>query len=149
MDRLRNKVIIVTGSSSGFGRGIAKACAAEGAKVVISDLKEQPNAGGFKDDADLTTVESIHRQGGEAHYVGCDVTQSSQVADLVAETVRTFGRLDVMVNNAGVYRAGKRLHEFGEEDLDICSNVNAKGTFSAPKKRSSSSWLRTRARRPI
>jgi NAD(P)-dependent dehydrogenase (short-subunit alcohol dehydrogenase family) len=129
MARLQDKVVIVTGSSSGFGRGIAKACAAEGAKVVVSDLKEQPNAGGFEDDPDLTTVESIHQQGGEARYVGCDVTQSSQVADLVAETVGTFGRLDVMVNNAGVYRAGMRLHEFSEEDLDICFNVNAKGTF--------------------
>jgi NAD(P)-dependent dehydrogenase (short-subunit alcohol dehydrogenase family) len=129
MARLQDKVVIVTGSSSGFGRGIAKACAAEGAKVVVSDVHENPNAGGFEDDAALTTAEAIQKAGGQAVYVGCDVTRSVEVANLVAETVKAYGRLDVMVNNAGVYRAGKRLHEFTEEDLDICFDVNAKGTF--------------------
>ena len=129
MARLQDKVIMITGSSSGFGRGIAKACAAEGAKIVISDVHENPNAGGFEDDAALTTAEAIHKAGGQAVYVGCDVTKSDQVANLVAEAVTAFGRLDVMINNAGVYRVGKRLHEFTEEDLDVCFDVNAKGTF--------------------
>lgn len=129
MARLPGKVIIVTGSSSGFGRGIAKACAAEGAKVVVSDVHESPNSGGFEDDADLTTTEAIMRAGGLATYVGCDVTVSSHVSHLVTETVRTYGRLDVMINNAGVYRNGKRLHEFSEADLDACLDVNVKGTF--------------------
>ena len=57
------------------------------------------------------------------------MTRSEQVAKLIAEAVRAFGRLDVMVNNAGIYRNGKRLHEFSEEDLDVCFDVNAKGTF--------------------
>jgi NAD(P)-dependent dehydrogenase (short-subunit alcohol dehydrogenase family) len=129
MARLEDKVVIVTGSSSGFGRGIAKACAAEGAKIVVSDVHEKPNTGGFEDDAGLTTVETIEKAGGQAVYVNCDVTKSDQVAALVAEAVEAFGRLDVMVNNAGVYRAGKRLHEFSEADLDVCFDVNAKGTF--------------------
>lgn len=129
MARLQDKVIIVTGSSSGFGRGIAKACAAEGAKIVVSDVHEKPNTGGFEDDPGLTTVEAIEKAGGQAVYVGCDVTRSDEVAALVAGAVDAFGRLDVMVNNAGVYRAGKRLHEFTEEDLDVCFDVNAKGTF--------------------
>ena len=129
MNRLQDKVIVVTGSSSGFGRAIAKACAAEGAKLVISDVHENPNSGGFEDDAQLTTVEAIQKDGGQAVYVGCDVTRSDQVANLVAQAVAAFGRLDVMVNNAGVYRNGKRLHEFSEADLDVCFDVNAKGTF--------------------
>lgn len=129
MARLQGKVVVVTGSSSGFGRGIAKACAAEGAKIVVSDVHENPNTGGFEDDADLTTVEAIQKAGGQAVYVGCDVTRSAEVANLVAEAVKAFGRLDVMINNAGVYRAGKRLHEFTEEDLDVCFDVNATGTF--------------------
>ncbi|MGH3407045.1 MAG: SDR family NAD(P)-dependent oxidoreductase, partial [Streptosporangiaceae bacterium] len=119
----------MTGSSSGFGRGIAKACAAEGAKIVVSDVHESPNAGGFEDDADLTTTEAIRQAGGQATYISCDVTVSGQVSRLVAETVRTYGRLDVMINNAGVYRNGKRLHEFSEADLDACLDVNVKGTF--------------------
>jgi NAD(P)-dependent dehydrogenase (short-subunit alcohol dehydrogenase family) len=129
MPRLQDKVVIVTGSSSGFGRGIAKMCAAEGAKIVVSDVHEKPNTGGFEGDADLTTVKAIEKADGRAIYVNCDVTKSDEVANLVAETVNAFGRLDVMINNAGVYRNGKRLHEFSEADLDFCFNVNAKGTF--------------------
>lgn len=129
MARLQDKVVVVTGSASGFGRGIAVACAREGAKVVVSDVHEKPNTGGFETDGNLTTVEAIEKAGGRAVYVGADVTKSDQVANLVARTVETYGRLDVMVNNAGVYRNGKRLHEFSEEDLDVCFDVNAKGTF--------------------
>ena len=133
MPRLQNKVVVVTGASSGFGRGIAKACAAEGASVVVSDVHENPNTGGFEDDAALTTVDAIEKLGGTAIYVGCDVTQEDQVDTLIAETVRAFGRIDVMVNNAGVYRSGKRLHEFAAADLDACFEVNVKGTFFGAK----------------
>jgi NAD(P)-dependent dehydrogenase (short-subunit alcohol dehydrogenase family) len=131
--KLQDKVVVVTGASSGFGRAIAKACAAEGAKVVVSDVHENPNAGGFEDDAALTTVEAIEKLGGAGTYVGCDVTKEDQVERLVAETVRAYGRIDVMVNNAGVYRNGKRLHEFDEADLDVCYEVNVKGTFFGAK----------------
>jgi NAD(P)-dependent dehydrogenase (short-subunit alcohol dehydrogenase family) len=133
MARLQDKVIVVTGASSGFGRGIAKAYAAEGAKVVVSDVHENPNAGGFEADSGLTTVEAIEKAGGTATYIGCDVTKEDQVDHLVAETVRAFGRLDVIVNNAGVYRNGKRLHEFDVADLDICFDVNVRGTFFGSK----------------
>jgi NAD(P)-dependent dehydrogenase (short-subunit alcohol dehydrogenase family) len=129
VNRVQGKVVVVTGASSGFGRGIAKALAAEGAKVVVSDVRESPNAGGFEDDAALTTVEAIQKAGGRARYVSCDVTKADQVEALVAAAVAEFGRLDVFVNNAGIYRNGKRLHEFTEADLDVCFDVNAKGTF--------------------
>ncbi|EID81551.1 MULTISPECIES: SDR family NAD(P)-dependent oxidoreductase [Rhodococcus] len=129
MNRLQNKVIVVTGSSSGLGRGIAKACATEGAKLVISDIHEQPTTGGFEDDAAPTTAESIQKSGGEAIFVQADVTKSTEVAALVKQTVAEFGRLDVFINNAGIFRAGKRLHEFSEADLDVGFDVNAKGTF--------------------
>jgi NAD(P)-dependent dehydrogenase (short-subunit alcohol dehydrogenase family) len=78
MPRLQNKVIVVTGASSGFGRAISRACAAEGAKVVVGDIHENPNAGGFEDDADLSTVEVIEKTGGTAAYVSCDVTKEDQ-----------------------------------------------------------------------
>jgi NAD(P)-dependent dehydrogenase (short-subunit alcohol dehydrogenase family) len=129
MDRLKDKVVVVTGASSGFGRGIAKACARQGAKVVVSDLHEEPTPGGFEDDAELTTVETIKKAGGQAVYVRCDVTKSDQVKQLIEQAVKAFGRIDVMVNNAGVYRSGKLAHEFSEEDLDICFDVNCKGSF--------------------
>ncbi|SDE22098.1 SDR family NAD(P)-dependent oxidoreductase [Paraburkholderia lycopersici] len=129
MDRLKGKVAIVTGASSGFGRGIAMAYAAQGAKVVVSDIHEEPNKGGFERDAQLTTAAAIRKAGGEATYVQCDVTKQGDVANLVQETARVYGGLDVIVNNAGVYRAGKLAHEFGVEDLDTCFAVNVKGMW--------------------
>ncbi|MDR2333995.1 MAG: SDR family oxidoreductase [Burkholderiaceae bacterium] len=127
--RLEGKVAIVTGASSGFGRGIALAYAAQGAKVIVSDVHEAPNRGGFEANPQLPTAAAIQEAGGQAHYVSCDVTQQDQVAKLVAETVRVFGGLDIMVNNAGIYRAGKLAHEFGVEDLDACWDVNVKGSW--------------------
>jgi NAD(P)-dependent dehydrogenase (short-subunit alcohol dehydrogenase family) len=129
MDRLKGKVAIVTGASSGFGRGIAMSYAAEGASVVVSDIHEAPNQGGFEGNPQATTAVAINEAGGKAHYVACDVTKQDQVASLVRETVRIFGGLDVMVNNAGIYRAGKLAHEFSVEDLDACFDVNVRGTW--------------------
>ena len=71
----------------------------------------------------------IEKTGGTAAYVSCDVTKEDQVDNLIAETVRRFGRIDVMVNNAGIYRNGKRLHEFDVADLDVCFDVNVRGTL--------------------
>ncbi|WP_175831299.1 SDR family NAD(P)-dependent oxidoreductase [Burkholderia cepacia] len=129
MDRLNGKVAIVTGASSGFGRGIALAYAAEGAKVIVSDIHEAPNKGGFEQNSQLTTAEAIREAGGEATYVSCNVTKQSEVANLVQETVRVYGGLDIIVNNAGIYRAGKLAHEFSVEDLDACFDVNVRGMW--------------------
>jgi len=129
MSRLQDKVAIITGASSGFGRGIALAYAAQGAKVVVSDIHEHPNQGGFETNPRLPTAAAIQAAGGSAHYVQCDVTQADQVAHLVEEAAGHFGGLDVMVNNAGIYRAGKLAHQFSVEDLDACWNVNVKGTW--------------------
>jgi NAD(P)-dependent dehydrogenase (short-subunit alcohol dehydrogenase family) len=129
MNRLKGKVAIVTGASSGFGRGIAMAYAAQGASVIVSDIHEAPNQGGFEDNARLTTVQAIREAGGDAQYVECNVTSQNEVANLVTETVSRYGGLDVIVNNAGIYRAGKLAHEFPVEDLDACFDVNVKGTW--------------------
>lgn len=95
----------------------------------MAGTRNCPNAGGFEYDAGPTTVQAIEKAAGHAVYVNCDVTKADQVAHLITEAVRVFDRLDVMVNNAGVYRNGKRLHEFTEADLDVCFDVKAKGTF--------------------
>lgn len=124
MGRLQDKVAVVTGAASGFGRGIAVGFAREGAKVVVSDIHKEPNPGGFESDSDLTTVEAITKAGGQAVYASCDVTDHEQVKSLIRAAVETYGRLDVMVNNAGIYRGGKLFHEFSVEDLDACWNVN-------------------------
>jgi NAD(P)-dependent dehydrogenase (short-subunit alcohol dehydrogenase family) len=129
MQRLKNKVAIITGSSSGFGRAIALRFGEEGARVVCADLVEKPNPQGFEDDVTTPTHEKIIQGGGEAVFVRCDVTSLDQVKALVKAATDAFGKLDVMVNNAGVVRGGKLFHEFTEDDLDACYRVNVKGTF--------------------
>jgi NAD(P)-dependent dehydrogenase (short-subunit alcohol dehydrogenase family) len=81
MRRLDGKVAVVTGASSGFGRAIARAFAGEDAKVVVSDIRDEPLPGGFEDDLDTTTVQAIEADGGTAIYVNCDVTKPAQVHD--------------------------------------------------------------------
>lgn len=127
MPRLKNKVVVVTGASSGFGRGIAKACAAEGAKVVVSDVHENPNTGGFEDDAALTTVEAIEKAGGTATYVRCDVTQEAEVDALIDATVDRFGRIDVLVNNAGGAFGLAHIEKAVDEDWIGMWKVNVLG----------------------
>lgn len=129
MKKLEDKVTIITGSSSGFGRGIALAFAAEGAKLVCSDIQPGADRKGFENDMQVPTDEAIRAAGGEAIFVKCDVTKSEEVAALVKAAIDKFGKLDIMVNNAGIYRGGKLLHEFTEGDLDACFSVNVKGSF--------------------
>ena len=105
------------------------AYAAQGAKVIVSDIHEEPNQGGFEDNPQLPTAAAIEKAGGQACYFACNVTKQAEVASLVEQTVKQYGGLDIMVNNAGIYRAGKLAHEFGVEDLDACWDVNVKGSW--------------------
>jgi len=93
--KLKDKVAVVTGASKGIGAGIAKALAAEGASVVV-------NYASSKDGADKVVAE-IAAKGGKAVAVRADVSKPDEIARLFTETKKAFGRLDVLVNNAGVY----------------------------------------------
>jgi 3-oxoacyl-[acyl-carrier protein] reductase len=119
VNRLKNKVAIVTGSSSGIGKAIALKFGAEGAKVVVTarrmELCEQ-------------TVLQIVKAGGEAWAIQTDVADERQVERLIEETVTHYGRLDILVNNAGVV-AGGRLAETTTQSFDEVMNVNLRGTF--------------------
>ena len=99
MSRLKGRVAIVTGASKGIGAGIARTLAAEGAMVVV-------NYASSKRDAD-TVVAAIEAAGGMAVAVGADVTSREQVESLVKAAIDHFGRLDIVVNNAGVYEFAK------------------------------------------
>jgi NAD(P)-dependent dehydrogenase (short-subunit alcohol dehydrogenase family) len=129
MLRLRDKVVVITGGASGFGRAAALLFAAEGASVVVADIIDKPLPKGFEDDLEHPTADLIRSKGGQAVFVRCDVTRKADTDAAVAAAVENFGRLDVMFNNAGIYRGGKLFDEFTEADLDACFNVNAKGTF--------------------
>lgn len=122
MNKLTNKVAVVTGASKGIGAGIAKRLAAEGAAVVVNYASSQQ-------DADRV-VEEIKDKGGKAVAVQGDVSNASDVQRLFAETKRVFGKLDVLVNNAGVYQFA-RLAEITEEQFHRQFNTNVLGLILA------------------
>jgi NAD(P)-dependent dehydrogenase (short-subunit alcohol dehydrogenase family) len=120
MERLRGKRIIVTGAGSGIGRAIALRFAAEGARVVISDVDEEAAA--------RVAAEA----GGETLVRKTDVTSTSEVETLVQTSVEEWGGLDVMVNNAGIGVAGTTTVTT-EEDYERVMDVCLRGTFLGMK----------------
>jgi 3-oxoacyl-[acyl-carrier protein] reductase len=122
MSKLNNKVAVVTGASKGIGAGIAKGLAAEGAAVVV-------NYSSSKEGADRVVAEIVER-GGRAVAVQGDVSKLADVQRLFAETKKAFGRLDVLVNNAGVYQFAP-LGEITEEQFHRQFNTNVLGLILA------------------
>ena len=128
---LEGKIVLITGASTGFGRGIAARMAEAGAKIVNADLQEKANPSGFDEKPELTTVQMVRELGGDALFVATNVTKREDVVAAVKTTTEHFGKLDILVNNAGIYRGGKLFHEFTEEELDVCFDVNVRGCFLA------------------
>jgi NAD(P)-dependent dehydrogenase (short-subunit alcohol dehydrogenase family) len=124
VDRLRSKVIIVTGGSSGLGRAAAKAFSQEGADVVVADVNDVGAA---------ETAETLTSSGGRAFAMKADVSKADQVKALVKETVRRFGKLDCAFNNAGVEGGAFLTGEYPEEEWDRVIGVNQKGVMLCMK----------------
>ena len=122
--RLENKVALISGGAKGMGATEAKLFAREGAKVVIGDILEWE---GHQTEAE------INETGGECLFVHLDVTNEQDWQRAVAATVARFGRLDVLVNNAGIYPREPRLEDTGEELWDRIMEINAKGVFLGTK----------------
>ncbi|KAI4146802.1 MAG: hypothetical protein LQ340_005805 [Diploschistes diacapsis] len=99
--RLLNKVAIVTGSSSGLGRAIAQTYSQEGALIACADLRPSARSQ-VATETETNTDDLIRKEGGCAIFIPTDVTSSSQMQSLVSKTAQAFGRLDIMVNNAGI-----------------------------------------------
>lgn len=119
MQRLKDKIAIVTGSSSGIGKAIAIRFAEEGATVVVA-ARRLPQC--------ELTVARIRSAGGTALPWQTDVADESQVERLMAETLTRFQRLDILVNNAGVFGGGQ-IAETGTDTFDHVMNTNVRGTF--------------------
>ena len=121
--RLEGKVVLITGGARGQGAAEARLFAHEGAKVVIADVL----------DADgLAVAAEIAELGGEARYRHLDVTDEDQWRQAVQETVDAYGKLDVLVNNAAIWRRGFVAEESSEQWDDIL-DINAKGVFLGTK----------------
>jgi glucose 1-dehydrogenase len=124
---LAGKVAIVTGASSGIGRAIAAAFAAEGAQVIVADVVTEPLEGGEP------TLELIRRAGGAAAFDKADVGNWDDVDALVSRTVSRHGRLDVMVNNAAIF-SGTPLLETSIAQWERVMSVNLTGMFYGCKR---------------
>ncbi len=121
--RLQGKVAIVTGAAMGIGKAAASALAAEGALVILSDVN---------DAAAEAAVRELADRGGSVSFQHADVARASDVEALVSETVRRHGRLDVMVNNAGIAIPGSVV-ETSEDDWSRTLNVNLAGVWRGMK----------------
>jgi NAD(P)-dependent dehydrogenase (short-subunit alcohol dehydrogenase family) len=118
----KNKVAIVTGGSFGIGRATALAFAKKGAKVVVVDWKENTE-----------TMDLIKNSGGEALFIKCDVSKSSDVKAMVEKTIVTYGRLDYAFNNAGIEGDSAPVQDCSEENWDKTIGVNLKGVWLCMK----------------
>ena len=126
MSKMEGLVAIVTGASRGVGRAIAKAYAAEGARVVVCARPESPTGlpGTLQE-----TVRDIEADGGEAFSVPCDVTDDAQVGEMVRRTLERYGQIDVLVNNAGVMIMGESFLDVSLERWDKIMRVNTRGPY--------------------
>lgn len=122
MASLTGKVAIVTGASSGIGRGIAERLAQDGATVVVNYAKSADKA--------KQVVAGIEAKGGKAVAMQADMSKTVEARRLVKDTVRQFGRLDILVNNAGEFLA-KPLADTTEEDFERIFALNARGPYFA------------------
>jgi glucose 1-dehydrogenase len=117
--RFAGQVAVVTGGGNGIGRACAEAFGAEGAAVVIADIDAE---------AGSAVAQAIEAAGGRATFVKTDVGDAAQAQRLIDRTLAAFGRLDVLINNAGIIRTAEFL-EISEADFDAVLRVNLKGVF--------------------
>jgi NAD(P)-dependent dehydrogenase (short-subunit alcohol dehydrogenase family) len=124
MNRVEGKTIIVTGAALGIGRAASCLLAREGASVAVTDLKDEEGR---------KLVEQITNDGGIAEYWHLDISRADEVINVFTAIKKKFGRIDVLVNNAGIAGADKPTDEVTEEEWDKVFAVNVKGVFLCTK----------------
>jgi NAD(P)-dependent dehydrogenase (short-subunit alcohol dehydrogenase family) len=124
MARLKDKTAVITGGGSGIGRASAILFAKEGAKVVVACRTVEEGG---------ETVKIIERNRGEATFIKTDVSKTNDVKELIEKTVRTYGQLDILINNAGILREEKSVVDCTEDIFDEIVNINFKGVWLGMK----------------
>ncbi|MEM2896468.1 MAG: glucose 1-dehydrogenase [Candidatus Bathyarchaeia archaeon] len=122
-NKLSGKVAIITGGGSGIGRATSILFAKEGAKVIIADISSESGK---------ETVKNIEAQGGDSIYIKTDVSRALDVEKMIKDSVRTYGKLNILVNNAGVHDFGNAI-SMSEKAWDRVMNINLKGVFLCSK----------------
>jgi NAD(P)-dependent dehydrogenase (short-subunit alcohol dehydrogenase family) len=138
MGVLDGRVAVITGAGNGIGRQHALLFASEGAKVVVNDLGGNPDGTGADASPAQKVVDEIAAQGGEAVANHNDVADFEGAKELIDQAVDTFGKLDVLVNNAGILRDAF-FHRMTEEEWDLVLRVHLKGHFS-PLRHAADHW---------
>lgn len=123
--KLKNRVALITGSGRGIGRGIALEFAKQGANVVVNYLHSEKDA--------KETVKQIKKLGSEAFAVKADVSKIDEVSSMVKMVVEKFGRIDILINNAGVITRPGDYKNMTEVDFNKTIDVNLKGTYNCIK----------------
>ncbi len=124
MKRVEGKVAIVTGGALGIGRETCVLLAKEGAKVAVTDILDEEGK---------RVVKEIEKNGGVARFWHLDTTKERDVEEVFSSVAREFGKIDVLVNNAGIAGVNKPTDEISEEEWDKVINVNVKGVFFCTK----------------
>ena len=124
MDRLKGKVAAITGAALGLGRATAIRMAEEGAAVAVLDVLDEEGA---------ALAAALSARDLPARFWRCDVAKEAEVERVFGEIAQHFGRLDVLVNNAGVSGANKPTHEVTEAEWDFVQSINVKGVFFGTK----------------
>jgi len=124
MNRLKDKIAVVTGAALGLGRAAATRMSDEGAAVAVLDVNDA--------EGEALALEICDR-GGQARYWRCDVSSEAEVARVMSEIAAHFGRIDVLVNNAGISGVSKPTHEITEAEWDLVQGINVKGVFFCTK----------------
>jgi len=124
MKRFDGKVALITGAGSGAGRATALKLSSEGAKIVVAEIR--PEAG-------QETAEMIKSAGGEAAFIQCDVSSEESVINLIAETVKIFGRIDTLCNIAGFPQRGTKIEDCDEAFWEKSFFINVKGPWLMSK----------------
>lgn len=124
MDRVKEKVAIVTGGSHGIGKSACQILAKEGAKVAITDVKDEDGK---------QVAEDIQKAGGTAEYWHLDVSQAAAVETVFNQVKQKWGKIDVLVNNAGISGPNKPTHEIEESEWNALIAINVNGVFLCTK----------------
>jgi NAD(P)-dependent dehydrogenase (short-subunit alcohol dehydrogenase family) len=122
--RLENKVAIITGGGGGIGRATAIRFAKEGARVLVADIGEE---------AGIKTVQLIKESGGEADFVRVNMTKPEDVEHMVQKALDTFGKLDILINNAGVKSDEKKIPDVSLVEWQEVFDINTTGVFLGMK----------------
>ncbi len=124
MNRLANKVAVITGGAVGLGKATAERMAEEGAAVAILDVRDEEG---------VALAAALTARGLKAAWWRCNVASEAEVKRTLDDVVARFGKLDILVNNAGIAGASKPTHEITEAEWDLVQSVNVKGVFFCTK----------------